>query len=418
MPTPDKTEQDKVTLVIDGKVHSAWSRYQIDSDFLVPADAWSVTLGLPEGKFPAVIQRGAPVVVRIGNDVVMSGRIDAVQRRVSRQQVSLTVTGRDSSAVLVDCASPVFTSRQLSLEEVIARIVRPLGVKNIRIMAESSIQSDKVSVEPGERAWDTLERAASARGLWPWFDPDGTLVIGGPDYTADPLATLILNRDGKGTNVLELNDRSSINGSFSELTVLAQGHAQGSKSAKNDTEIIDVDDSSDTASEPMTVMQLADDSADVSDDDDILMTTGTPETGQHGLRSTVRDTTVPYYRPQIMMVGDADNQEQTDFRARKAMADARLNGYDLTAVVQGHRMASGKLWQPGQRIRVRCDILGIDDIYFLMGREFSGGRPDGAITTLRFKEDGIWIPDAFPKKRKTRKRRTKTNKELEIIDVE
>ncbi|WP_275052417.1 phage baseplate assembly protein [Citrobacter freundii] len=40
MPTPDKTEQDKVTLVIDGKVHSAWSRYQIDSDFLVPADAW------------------------------------------------------------------------------------------------------------------------------------------------------------------------------------------------------------------------------------------------------------------------------------------------------------------------------------------------------------------------------------------
>ena len=44
MPTPDKTEQDKVTMVIDGKVHSAWSRHQIDSDFLVPADAWSVTL--------------------------------------------------------------------------------------------------------------------------------------------------------------------------------------------------------------------------------------------------------------------------------------------------------------------------------------------------------------------------------------
>lgn len=40
------------------------------------------------------------------------------------------------------------------------------------------------------------------------------------------------------------------------------------------------------------------------------------------------------------------------------------------------------------------------------------------MTTLRLKEDAIWIPDAYPKKRKSRKRRAKVNKELEIIDVE
>lgn len=169
-------------MVIDGKIHSAWSRYQIDSDFLIPSDARSVTLGLPDGIFPAAIKRGVPVLVRVGNDVVMSGRVDVVQRRVSRQQVSLSLSGRDGAAVLVDCASPVFTSRQLSLEEVIARS-QAAGVTNIRIEAETSLRNDKVSVEPGERAWDTLERAAAARGLWPWFEPDGTLVIGGPDYT-------------------------------------------------------------------------------------------------------------------------------------------------------------------------------------------------------------------------------------------
>lgn len=167
------------------------------------------------------------MLVRVGNDVVMSGRVDVVQRRVSRQQVSLSLSGRDGAAVLVDCASPVFTSRQLSLEEVIAQVVRPLGITNIRIEAESSLRNDKVSVEPGERAWDTLERAAAARGLWPWFEPDGTLVIGGPDYTKDPVATLVLNRDGRGNNVLDLSDRSSITGAFSELTMLAQGHGQG-----------------------------------------------------------------------------------------------------------------------------------------------------------------------------------------------
>lgn len=401
MPIQDKSSQDKVSLIIDGKIHSSWSRYQIDSDFLVPADAWSVTMGLPDGVFPASIARGVPVLVRVGDDVVMSGRVDTIQRRVSRQQVSLGISGRDGSAVLVDCASPVFTSRQLSLEEVIAQVVRPLGVRNIRLQAESSMQSDKVSVEPGERAWDTLERAAAARGLWPWFEPDGTLVIGGPDYTADPVATLVLNRDGRGNNILDLSDRSSVNGSFSELTVLAQGHAQGSKSSSG-TEIIDV---------------YSDDGDDDSDND-LLTTVGSPESGFHGLRSVVRDPSVSFYRPQIMVVGDADNQAQVDYRAKKAMADSRLSGYELTAVVKGHRMESGKLWAPGQRIRVRSEPHGIDDIFFLMGREFSGGRPDNTITTLRLKEDGIWIPDAYPKKRKLRKSRAKVNKKLEIIDVE
>jgi prophage tail gpP-like protein len=104
MPIQDKSSQDKVSLIIDGKVHSSWSRYQIDSDFLAPADAWSVTMGLPDGVFPASIARGVPVLVRVGDDVVMSGRVDTIQRRVSRQQVSLGISGRDGSAVLVDCA--------------------------------------------------------------------------------------------------------------------------------------------------------------------------------------------------------------------------------------------------------------------------------------------------------------------------
>jgi prophage tail gpP-like protein len=77
----------------------------------------------------------------------------------------------------------LLTSRQASLEEVIAQVVRPLGIKNIELHAESSIRNDKITTEPGERAWDILLRACAGRGLWPWFRPDGTLVIGGPDYT-------------------------------------------------------------------------------------------------------------------------------------------------------------------------------------------------------------------------------------------
>lgn len=396
---------DKVSVIVGGKVHSDWSAYGIDSDFLIPADAWSMRLGLPDGIFPEGVARGVPVQVRVGPDVVMSGRIDRVSRTVSRDQVSLSVTGRDGAAILVDCASPLLTSRQASLEEVIAQVVRPLGIKNIELHAESSIRNDKITTEPGERAWDILLRACAGRGLWPWFRPDGTLVIGGPDYTAAPVATLVMRRSGEGNNLLSLTDESSMERSFSRLTVLAQGHAH-STNKKKELGIIDV-------TSPTTFSVTED--ADTSETE---LDTGLAENGQHGLQFTVEDPTVTYYRPQVIVMHDADDLEQVRYRARKMMADARLEGYSLIARVQGHRTSDGVLWEPGQRIHVISEPHGIDAIYFLMGREFTGGRPGSAVTTLRLKEDGVWIPDAWPKKKKARKGRKKKKQETAIIDVE
>ncbi|EPS5424379.1 TPA: phage tail protein [Klebsiella michiganensis] len=400
---------DKVSVIVGGKVHSDWSGYGIDSDFLIPADAWSMRLGLPAGIFPEGVVRGVPVQVRVGPDVVMSGRIDRVSRTVSRDQVSLSVTGRDGAAILVDCASPLLTSRQASLEEVIAQVVRPLGIKNIELHAESSIRNDKITTEPGERAWDILLRACAGRGLWPWFRPDGTLIIGGPDYTAAPVATLVMRRSGEGNNLLSLTDESSMERSFSRLTVLAQGHAHSTNNKKKlETGIIDV-----TSPASLTISTDSDDAAA-----DTELDTGIAETGQHGLQFVVEDPTVTYYRPQVMVMHDADDLEQVRYRARKMMADARLEGYSLIARVQGHRTSDGVLWEPGQRIHVISEPHGIDAVYFLMGREFTGGRPGGAVTTLRLKEDGVWIPDAWPKKKKARKGRKKKKLETGIVDVE
>ncbi len=393
MPTQNNPATDKaaVSVIINGKQHGDWSRYQIDSDFLIPADAWSVSLGLPEGKFPADVVRGAPVMVKVGNDTVLNGRIDGVQRAVARGGVTLSLSGRDSAAVLVDCAAPIVTARQMELPDVVAHIVRPLGITKIRIESEGTLRSDKISAEPGERAWDMLLRACAARGLWPWFAPDGTLLIGGPDYTKPPVASLVMRLDGKGNNVLSLSDASSIDKSFSELTVLAQSHAH---SSTKQTTIVDVGDDTDS---------------------DIELSTGVAETGQHGMKAVVKDPTVSYYRPQVMVVGDADNQEQINYRARKSLSDARLSGYSLTAIVHGHRTSDGVLWEPGQRIHVISEYHGIDAVYFLMGREFNGGRSNGTTTTLRLKEDGVWIPDAYPKKKKQRKRKGKG--ETAIVDV-
>lgn len=377
---------DDITLLLGGRQYSRWQRYRIDSDFLKGADAWQLQLGLPGQVFPVDAVRGAPVKVRIHNEVILTGRIDSVRRDVSRKGLQLQLSGRDLAAILVDCAAPIFSARQLTLDEGIAAIVRPLGITRIRIQAQGMTRHDSIHLEPGERAWDALIKLASGRGLWPWMDPDGTLVIGGPDYTAPPVATLVLSQEPGKSNVMSLSDIRSIQGCYSDLTVLAQSHAlSGSRAPVA----------------PLDVTAPPVGEVSVDDDPETAGTGG--ETGHYTRSHTEHDPTVPYYRPQIIITGDIDNRQQLEYRARKAMADARLSGLDVIVQVNGHRTPSGELWKPGQRVRVVSAPHGIDAVYFLMGRTFSGGLPDGQVTQLRFKEDGIWIPDAYPSQKRGKK---------------
>lgn len=74
-------------------------------------------------------------------------------------------------------------------------------------------------------------------------------------------------------------------------------------------------------------------------------------------------------------------------------------------------MQDGTLWQPGQRVHVICEEYDIDAIFFLMGRRFMLSRQGGTQTELRFKQDGIWTPDAYSAKaEKARKRKGKKGK--------
>ena len=138
MPTPVKLDTavldpDRVSLLIGGRVHRDWNRYDIDSDLLTPADAWQVTLGLPDGQFPPQVTPGAPVEVRVGTDTVMSGRIDEIRHALARGQHRLEINGRDGAAILLDCSAPQFNGRRAALSEVLASLVRPLGITRIAL---------------------------------------------------------------------------------------------------------------------------------------------------------------------------------------------------------------------------------------------------------------------------------------------
>jgi len=356
MPTPvEPTQIDRVKLLIGGQMHDRWQSYEIDSDLLVPADAWQVSLGMALNQMPPAVAAGASVEVRVDDDVVMTGRVDEINHQVSKNDNTFSLSGRDKAADLLDCSAPLFGVKQVSLKEIAAKLVTEFGIKPPRIDADATLIREKVNIQPGDTAWNALVHAAEANGLWPWFEPDGTLVIGGPDYTVPVSATLIIKRDGKGNNVLSLKQNISMHGRYSKVTVLGQAHG---------TE---------------------------------------QEQGKNALRDTVEDKDIKWHRPKIV-TDECDSVAECRNRAQKIIDESHLNGLTLTVQVQGHRIvapgqpADGLLWKPGQRIRVDSEPHGIDGIYFLMARKFTRSRTDGTRTMLTLKQDGKWIVNKTSRK--------------------
>lgn len=346
---------DQVELIVAGRAHAGWQQYDIDSSLMLAADAWNVSLSAIELDVPAVLKPGTAVQVRVGGETVLAGTIDDVDHQVARGQHRLQMTGRDSAGVLVDCCAPIFTQQQMTLRQVIEKVVKKL-LPQLRytVDAERQLQRDRVMTEPGDTAWDMLRRAAEANGLWPWFEPDGSLVVGGPRYDTEPVGTLTLRRDGRGNNVMSLAEKRSQAERYSEITVLGQRGAIGDHS------------------------------------------------GRHNVKRTVVDSGVSSYRPKIVCDFEATNEEIAAARGSKLISDGRLRGYELRATVVGHRAPNGQLWAAGQRVRVASEPHGLDGIYFVISRRISGDRSRGQVTDLVLKEDRAWALYAHPSKRKHR----------------
>lgn len=342
---------DPIRLLIGGKAHQDWESYRIDSDLLTPADDWQMRAAfagdtLSGTTVPTFIFEGAPVKLMLGDDIILNGLVDNIDHEVSKRSHSLELYGRDQGSRLIDCSMPLLSLQMATLDQIISQAVRPLGVKNVEYRATPAAPREKMQTEPGQSVWDWLQAACEVNQVWPWFAPDGTLIIGAPDYTTAPVADLILRFNGEGNNVKSIHQAKSLYQSYSEITVLGQ-------SAGIDGEI-----------------------------------------GQHNIKGVATDPTMPLYRPHVVVDGNCETKELATHRANKIMADSRMHREALRIKVEGHRVntstGTGAPWTPGMRVHVLSEPHGIDAIYFLTKRVF-GKSLSAQETELLCIPDGTWM---------------------------
>lgn len=347
-----------VAIRIGGQEHRAWEGYSIDSDFLIAADGFEFDIGLPYGQTELPDLSGESCEVVINEQVVLTGIIDSQRDDKSKGRRELRLAGRDLAGLLVDCSAPTLNVKGMTVLDAAKKLAAPWPqIKSVVLRAEKNETLDKIDIEPGETVWQALTKIANSVGLHPWFEPDGTLVVGGADYSSAPVATLCWSRTDKRRNVQEMSIERSTENRYSEVTFLGQSHAKRGDGAK------------------------------------------------HDLKWVYNDPTMTLYKPKTVVIHDAENLAAMQKQAKKQLADWRLEGLTITVVVGDHKTESGVLWQPGQRVHIIDEEEGIDAIFYLMGRRFSLNRGSGTQTELSLKEDGIWTPDAYAQKAEQARKR-------------
>lgn len=169
------------SLTIAGKKWDFWKEISLSRAIDRMGGEFNVGLVLKpdEGFISETMMPGLPVQVDIDGETVLDGYIDIVNHRYDASSTSVAVVGRDKTADLIDCAATVdgpFEFYNLKLEQAIAKIIKPYGIK-LTVEADTGKPFSRLAIQPGETAGEFIERACRYRAVLAVSNGIGGLAI-------------------------------------------------------------------------------------------------------------------------------------------------------------------------------------------------------------------------------------------------
>lgn len=340
----------EIRLLVAGQAWASWTSYDIDGDYLTPADGWTVSARNPDALQLATLLLGSPVQVLVDTTPILSGTLERIESSRTRDGGHvISLSGRDLAAPLVDSTPGTsWALPNLSLAAAAQKILTELAVPAVVLAApEAQVPRKIIRPESGESYFDLLVRYAKKLRLGVWMDPVGILHLDRPDYLAVPVAELVhavSPATAGGTNVLSLRYVDDITGRRSPVTVVGQSAGGG------------------------------------------LFASSTVLVG------TAVDPTLTVLRPALVDDGDVGSISEATARARWEVARRQFEGRSLTVQVQGHLAAPGVPWTPGQMVAVRDEQHGIVGSWWLRARRFSRSLTAGSTTELVLHPPHLYLP--------------------------
>lgn len=338
-----------VALRVNGRAYSGWKRVRVTRGIesisggfdLEVSDRW----GAKGGAQSWPIREEDECWVILKGEGVIAGFVD--QRNISygSEEHSLGVSGRDKTGAMVDCSAALSKWEFLNtpLLTLAKRLAEPFGI-GVSLQPGMSPPGPvaKLTVDPGETAFEALERACRIAGVLPIADRAGDLVL---TRAGSERATTALI---EGENILEASADYDATGRFRTYRVL--GQHQGSDSF--------------FGSEAATVKATASDP---------------------GVR---RSSRVLLIRPDGNVTA-AQAKKRAEWEAIVRAA----RGYNVTVTVQGWTQGDGKLWPINALVHVRSPMLGLNTDMLITEATYSLDESSGTLTHLALKRPDAFLPE-------------------------
>ena len=310
-----------VRLSIGGARYGGWTALRLSRGVEQVAGSFQLTVterfdGLSQ---PRPIRPGQQAAVSIDGQTVIQGWIDVVAPNYDAQTHTLTVSGRDATGDLVDCAA-IYKSgawHGRTLAQIATDLTGPFKVPVI-VRTDVGAAFADWRIEPGETVIDNLDRAARYRGVLLLSDGLGHLVIAQPGTGRAPAALVL------GKNILQARGQSSLQQRFAEYIVKAQQ----------------------------------------AGNDELFGPSAAAPSG------SAMDTAIGRYRPTVIMAEDQASSAGCKDRAQWQRTVAAARGQQIVYTVNGWK-AAGALWQPNTLVDVNDAFLGIDETRLISQVDFT-----------------------------------------------
>lgn len=307
--------KNTVTLTVNNRRYGGWMSVQISAGIDQMARSFTLAVSYPwsdsNGALP--VRPGDACTVSIGDDVVMTGYVDATPVSFDAGSVTRTVNGRSKTADLVDC-SAVYKGGQWKnrkIENIAVDLAAYYGIR-VNVETDTGLPVSLHQIQQGESVYQSLDRLLRARQLYLTDNEKGELVF---IEVGKERAHTALVVGGDNGNVLSGGLTQDHTGRYS--LYVCKGQSTG---------------------------------------DDNLFGRSATQT-----RETGEDTGVRRHR--VLIIKQSGQGDRATCRNRALYERDSRAGKSLSGsyTVGGWRQGDGSLWRPNLLVKVIDPISGFDD---------------------------------------------------------
>lgn len=207
----------EVRLTVDGAEWGGWQSYRINLGMQQLSGSFDLTLTerWAGQESRRALRVGAPCTLHYDGALLVTGYLDSVAPTYNGQDHSISVSGRDKTADLVDCSAPATQWIGRSLADVARELCAPFGIPVID-QAGANVPFRSLKPNDGETVFEMLDQAARIRGVLLITDGRGNLVItrAGRERASDALSL--------GQNILSASGNFDLRDVFSQYSLKGQ----------------------------------------------------------------------------------------------------------------------------------------------------------------------------------------------------